>query len=83
MSEHMSSDQQEQAVQKSDRSLVRMLMFFSIAWFFLTAGTFTFNPLTAFGLTSLSIGLLCLLLSIGFLVRYALYSKQRSAKEKK
>jgi uncharacterized RDD family membrane protein YckC len=52
------------------------LIFFSVAWFFLTVGVFTFNPIGPIGLTSLSIGLLCLLTSIIYIIRYALTSNK-------
>jgi hypothetical protein len=50
------------------------LIFFSAAWFFLTVGVFTFNPVSPAGLTSLSIGLLCWLVSMIYFILYALTS---------
>jgi 1,4-dihydroxy-2-naphthoate octaprenyltransferase len=52
------------------------LIFFSIAWFCLTVGVFTINPISPIGIFFLCVGLLCVAISIFYLVHYALISKK-------
>ena len=52
------------------------LIFFSIAWFCLTVGVFTINPVGPIGIFFLCVGLLCAGISIFYFVRYALISKK-------
>lgn len=52
------------------------LIYFSIAWFCLTVGVFTINPVSPIGIFFLCVGLLCAAISIFYLVRYALISKK-------
>jgi membrane-bound ClpP family serine protease len=59
--------------------LARALIFFSIAWFFLTVGVYTFYALSAIGIGSLVIGVICLIISIINFVRYGLGSRKGRA----
>jgi hypothetical protein len=52
------------------------LVFFSIAWFCLTVGVFTINPVGPIGIFFLCVGLPCVAISILYFVRYALISKK-------
>jgi hypothetical protein len=52
------------------------LIFFSIAWFCLTVGVFTINPVGPVGIFFLCVGLPCVAISIFYFVRYALISKK-------
>lgn len=52
------------------------LVFFSIAWFCLTVGVFTVNPVGPVGIFFLCVGLPCVAISIYYFVRYALISKK-------
>ena len=52
------------------------LIFFSIAWFCLTVGVFTINPVGPTGIFFLCVGLPCVAISIFYFVRYALISKK-------
>jgi hypothetical protein len=52
------------------------LVFFSIAWFCLTVGVFTVNPVGPVGIFFLCVGLPCVAISIFNFVRYALISKK-------
>ena len=70
MSQQRSSMQVEAMVQTMRSFLVRALIFFSLAWFCLTVGVFTANPVSPIGLFFLSIGLVILAISIVYLVRY-------------
>ena len=52
------------------------LLFFSGAWFCLTVGVFTINPVGPSGIFFLCVGLPCVAISIVYFVRYALISKK-------
>lgn len=52
------------------------LIFFSVAWFCLTVGVFTVNPVGPIGIFFLCVGLPCVAISIFYFVRYALISKK-------
>jgi hypothetical protein len=56
--------------------LSRALIFFTLAWAFLTIGVFTFNPVGPGGIFFLCIGLPCVAISIFYFVRYWLISKK-------
>ncbi len=58
------------------RDLARALIFFSIAWFFLTVGVYTFYALSVIGIASLVIGLICLIISLVNFFRYGLDSRK-------
>ncbi len=52
------------------------LIFFSAAWFCLTVGVFTINPVGPTGIFFLCVGLPCVAISISYFVRYASISKK-------
>ena len=52
------------------------LIFFTLAWAFLTIGVFTFNPVGPGGIFFLCIGLPCVAISILYFVRYWRVSRQ-------
>jgi membrane-bound ClpP family serine protease len=53
-------------------NLARALIFFSIAWFFLTVGVYTFYALSPLGIASLAIGVICLIISLINFARYGI-----------
>ncbi len=71
--------QNERIAGKLQRDLARALIFFSIAWFFLTVGVYTFYALSVVGIVSLVIGLICLIVSLVNFFRYGLDSRKARA----
>jgi hypothetical protein len=63
-------------MQKMTHNLSIALIVFSFAWFCLTVGAFTLNPIGPLGIFFVCIGVLCIIISIVFLARYAYYSKK-------
>ncbi|MBV9258773.1 MAG: hypothetical protein JO215_12235 [Ktedonobacteraceae bacterium] len=76
----MSSDTRSEQVEEMKKTMIRYsttaLIFFSVAWFCLTVGVFTVNPVGPIGIFFLCIGLPCVAISILYFVRYALISKK-------
>ena len=76
MSTDMMPEQVETMTKKMVHYSVVALIFFSIAWFCLTVGVFTVNPVGPIGIFFLCVGLPCVAISISYFVRYALISKK-------
>ena len=74
--ETLSSEQIETMTRKTVHYTTVALIFFSIAWFCLTVGVFTVNPVGPIGIFFLCIGLPCVVVSNFYFVRYALTSKK-------
>jgi hypothetical protein len=66
----------EATTQAMVSSSTKALIFLSLAWFCLTVGAFTFNPMSPFGIFFICIGIPCQIVSIVYFVRYRLYSMQ-------
>lgn len=75
-STEMMSKQSNAQIEKMDHYLTVALIFFSIAWFCLTVGVFTINPVGPTGIFFLCVGLPCVAISIFYFVRYARISKK-------
>lgn len=76
MSTNTMPEQVETLTKKMVHYSVVALIFFSIAWFCLTVGVFTINPVGPVGIFFLCVGLSCVAISIFYFVRYALISKK-------
>jgi hypothetical protein len=76
MSMQTASKQAEALVQRMNKYIARALIFFSTAWFFLTVGVFTVNPVGPSGIASLCIGLPCAIIGIFYFIRYGLISRK-------
>jgi hypothetical protein len=76
MSMNTRSEQPARQINKMNHCLAVALVFFSIAWFCLTVGVFTVNPVGPGGIFFLCVGLLCVAISIFNFVRYARVSKK-------
>lgn len=76
MSSNTSSKQTEAIVKEMVRRSTRAIIFLSAAWFCLTVGVFTVNPVGPVGIFFLCVGIPCLLVSIVYFVRYGLASKK-------
>ncbi|MDQ2902675.1 MAG: hypothetical protein ABI456_09760 [Ktedonobacteraceae bacterium] len=70
------SEQGETMMKKMVHYSTVALIFFSVAWFCLTVGVFTINPVGPTGIFFLCVGLPCVGISIFYFVRYALISKK-------
>jgi hypothetical protein len=76
MSIESTSKQVDAMMKKMVRYSTVALIFFSIAWFCLTVGVFTINPIGPTGIFFLCVGLPCVAISIFYFVRYALISRK-------
>ncbi|HLL79361.1 MAG TPA: hypothetical protein VKT25_07680, partial [Ktedonobacteraceae bacterium] len=80
MSSDIRSDSGAERVELLMKRMVHVstmaLIFFSIAWFCLTVGVFTVNPIGPVGIFFLCVGLPCVAISIFYFVRYALISRK-------
>ena len=76
MSAETMSKQVESMMKKMVHYSTFALIFFSLAWFCLTVGVFTVNPVGPIGIFFLCVGLPCVAISILYFVRYALVSKK-------
>lgn len=76
MSSEALSTQIEDLMKKMVHYSTVALIFFSVAWFCLTVGVFTVNPVGPIGIFFLCVGLPCVAISIAYFVRYALISKK-------
>lgn len=76
----MSPESMSKQVETMTKTMIQYstlaLIFFSIAWFCLTVGVFTINPVGPTGIFFLCVGLLCVAISILYFARYALISKK-------
>lgn len=76
----MSPESMSKQVETMTKTIIQYstlaLIFFSIAWFCLTVGVFTINPVGPTGIFFLCVGLLCVAISILYFARYALISKK-------
>lgn len=76
----MSSETKSEQVEALTKRMVHFstlaLVFFSLAWFCLTVGVFTVNPVGPIGIFFLCVGLPCVAISNLYFVRYALISKK-------
>lgn len=76
MSSRTKSEQVEALTKRMVHFSTLALVFFSLAWFCLTVGVFTVNPVGPIGIFFLCVGLPCVAISILYFVRYALISKK-------
>ncbi len=76
----MSTESKAEQVETMTKTMIHYstvaLIFFSVAWFCLTAGVFTINPVGPTGIFFLCVGLPCVAISIFYFARYALISKK-------
>ena len=76
----MSTESKAEQVETMTKRMIHYstvaLIVFSVAWFCLTVGVFTVNPVGPIGIFFLCVGLPCVVISIFYFVRYALISKK-------
>ncbi|GLV56800.1 hypothetical protein KDH_36390 [Dictyobacter sp. S3.2.2.5] len=76
---------EEELTRQMEGALAKALIFLSIAWFFLTVGVFTVNPVGPVGIFSLCVGIPCVIICITYFIRYERFTlkilRQRKDRE--
>lgn len=70
------SRQVEEMMQRMVHYLTVALVVFSLAWFCLTVGVFTVNPVGPVGIFFMCVGFPCVAISIFYFIRYGLISRK-------
>jgi 4-amino-4-deoxy-L-arabinose transferase-like glycosyltransferase len=76
MNTNATSKKIEQLTKRLTRQITLALILFSLAWFVLAVGIFTFYPLSIPGYICLGVGLVFMITDIVYFIRYARTSRE-------